>query len=161
MLTLTQNHLKELVSYNPETGIFTWLVNRNKTRIGDICGHKGLQGYIRICLNYKMYLGHRLAWFYMTGAWPVQQIDHINCVKDDNRFCNLRDVSNSENQQNQRFGQKDSASGLLGVYKNGENWRAVICVNQINTHLGTFKTPELAHQAYLTAKRELHPTNTL
>lgn len=161
MQTLTHSSLTELISYNKESGIFTWLVNRNKTRIGDTCGHKSSQGYVRICLNYKMYLAHRLAWFYVTKTWPDQQIDHINGVRDDNRFCNLRDVSNSENQQNQTRAQKDSASGLLGVYRNGENWKAVICINQCNTHLGTYATKELAYEAYLVAKRELHSTNTL
>jgi len=95
------------------------------------------------------------------GELPPKYIDHINGVRDDNRITNLRAVTAAGNAENRRRAQKNTASGFLGVARNGNNWQAYIRVNKKPTYLGTFKTPEEAHQAYLAAKRKLHATCTL
>lgn len=155
---VTLERVKELLSYDPETGVFTWKVSRNnQIRAGMIAG-KGLnsEGYHRIFIDGKFYGAHRIAWFYMMGIWP-DFVDHINWVKTDNRFANLRDVSNSVNQQNQRKAHKHNLSGLLGVSaKESGRFSANIRLNGKRHYLGTFHTAEAAHAAYLNAKCELH-----
>ena len=91
---ITQEELKELLDYNPETGLFTWNVYnniKNKTTAGTFN-----DGYIQIKIKQKIYQAHRLAWLYVYGEWPKGQIDHINGIRDDNRIENLRDVTNRE-----------------------------------------------------------------
>ena len=113
--SLTQSQLKELLHYDPDTGIFTNLVTRNgRALIGDQAGYLRPTGYVIITLNYKRYRAHRLAWLYMYGVWPKDQLDHINRVSHDNRIANLREVSNSENQQNSGI-QTNNTSGHKGV----------------------------------------------
>lgn len=116
---------------------------------------------MRITLKGKDYLSHRLAWFYMTGAWPEQEIDHINGVRDDNRFANLREADRQINCQNVRKPYKNNRTGLLGVKPSLGKFVARIYVDGKERHLGTFKTPGLAHAAYVAAKRELHKGGTI
>ena len=156
---ITQARLKELLAYNPDTGVFTWLVKSNrKIRIGDIAGHLDGKGYRRIKVEQKRYQAHRLAWLYMTGAWPVAQIDHRNGNKDDNRWDKLREATNAENQQN-RVINRNNTSGLMGVCWNRKmgKWQAQIRGAGHRRFLGLFTDPEAAHAAYLAAKAEIHP----
>jgi len=103
-----------------------------------------------------------MAWLYMTGSWPAAEIDHRNGNKSDNRWENLRDVQPVVNQQNKRRAQSNSKTGFLGVMVSGDGrFCARIRVNGRNKHLGSFRSPELAHAAYLMAKRELHEGGTL
>lgn len=155
---VTLERLKELLAYDPATGIFTWKIRRrNQIRPGTIAGKSvNDEGYHKIFIDAKSYSAHRLAWFYMTGLWP-NFVDHINGIKTDNRFANLRDVSNSENQQNQRKAHKHNLSGFLGVSSKGiGQFSANIRLNGKQHYLGTYPTAEAAHAAYLNAKRELH-----
>ena len=103
-------------------------------------------------------MAHRLAWLYTHGKWPSKYIDHINGVKTDNRIANLREADNGENMQNQRRARRNSKTGLLGVRWNraSGNYVAVITVNRHVINVGSFKTAEEAHEAYLRAKAELH-----
>jgi HNH endonuclease len=108
-----------------------------------------------------LHLAHRLAWLYVHGIWPERKIDHINGNPCDNRLVNLRDVSQAQNMQNYRKAKSGSALGIQGVTRNGTGFMAQLTVNYKNVYLGTFRTSEAAHEAYLVAKRNLHPFSTL
>lgn len=151
--------LRELFSYDENTGILTRLVTRctRNAVAGDAITRTDRHGYVVVSISHKTILAHRIAWAMCTGAWPEGDIDHMNGIKHDNRFCNLRDVSRKLNLQNQKRAHKDSKTGLLGVrqgYKG--SFYSIIYHNGATKHLGTFKTPEAAHAAYLTAKQVLH-----
>lgn len=100
--SLSHSLLKEILSYDEETGVFAWAKSRGNqyTRKGMIAGSIDSSGHRQIEINGKAYAAHRLAWFYVNGNWPEKQIDHINRVRDDNRILNLRDVDSSANMQN-------------------------------------------------------------
>jgi hypothetical protein len=156
---ITHEQLKEALSYDAETGLFTWAQRRTN-------GAEGLAGsnpdgrYITISIKRKRYYAHRLAWFFVHGEWPKNQIDHINGIKTDNRIANLREITRAENQQNQRQAHKDAkTTRLLGACRCTftKRWQAHIQVNGKQKNLGRFDTAEEAHAAYLAAKRELHP----
>jgi hypothetical protein len=156
---LTAERLRALLSYDPETGVFTRRVGRSggrgRAKAGQVAGfvRDRSKGYICICLDCRPYRAHRLAWLYMTGAWPTAQIDHIDGVRDNNRFANLREASNAENGWNGRR-HKDSTSGFKGVTRAGTAWKAQIKVSGLFIYLGRFKTPEAAHAAYVAAAQE-------
>lgn len=141
MELITLEELKRQIHYDPKTGIFTWLTDAKKGgfKAGRIAKSKDTYGYIQISINKKVYKGHRLAWFYMTGEWPKDQIDHINHIRDDNRFENLNECNNQINHRN-RPKQRNNKSGTVGVrfYKNG--WTAYIFISGYQKYLGRFKT---------------------
>jgi hypothetical protein len=161
---LTAQRLRELLDYNPDTGTFTWRVDRHvRAKAGDQAGGLDISlGYWKIGIDGKGYRGHRLAWLHVHGEWPKWQIDHINGVRSDNRIVNLRDVPPLLNKQN-RVGPSKAASGFRGVSKmtGCRGWRAEIKVKYKGIHLGIFDTPEEAHAAYLDAKRKLHDGCTI
>jgi hypothetical protein len=156
---LTAQRLRELLHYDPETGVFTWKVaNGTRAKVGAIAGSLS-KGYILVRVDALNRRAHRLAWFYVNGEWPTDEIDHINGDKSDNRICNLRCVSRSVNLQNQRQPRSDNARGLylgVGWDKARQKWRAQIKDGK-NTFLGRFNSQEEASEAYLAAKRRLHP----
>ncbi len=155
--TLTAERVREVLDYDPETGVFTRRGDTFKT-----VEHKHGLGYRTMRIDGSVLLSHRVAWLWVHGRWPVGEIDHINGVRDDNRLTNLRDVSRGYNMQNLKSAQSNNKhSGLLGVYRNRSKWIARIMVDGVYYHLGTFEIPEEAHQCYLGAKRLLHPGNTL
>jgi len=156
---VTQDRLKELLDYNSETGIFTWKVNRGGKKKGSIAGATSL-GYRNIMIDSISYQAHRLAWLYVYGKWPERDLDHINLERDDNRISNLRDVSDSENKQNQKM-YKTNTSGYKGVHwsKYDNKWRASICHNYKNHYLGTFDNPLDASKAYLEGAKKYHKYN--
>jgi hypothetical protein len=162
MTTITQNKLKNLLAYDPDTGVFTYTKARPKVRVGGIAGHrhKG-HGYIQIKINGQLYLAHRLAWLYVYGVWPVNQIDHINRDRTDNRFENLREATNAQNCQNRPV-QHNSTSGVSGVNWNKTlgKWHARISLNGQRRHVGWYKTKDEATAARLIAEAELHPYRT-
>lgn len=120
-------------------------------------------GYVIITLNDRGYQAHRLAWFYVHGRWPEHQIDHINGRKADNRIENLRDVPQTINMQNQRKCYRNNRVGLAGVYWHRRQHRfySQIRVNKKLHFLGYFDVAKEAHEAYINAKRALHPGNTV
>lgn len=157
MKKLTQEILKELIHYCPETGVFTWRERDLKwfrrecdqktwnTRFsgkkagctGDnSCGKK----YRFIVVFKIMYLAHRLAWLYMSGSFPKHEIDHVNGNGRDNRFLNIRDVSRSDNHKNTRI-PATNTSGLVGVVwdKSRNKWAARIKVNRRHINLGRYE----------------------
>ena len=154
---LTQETLKELLDYDTETGIFRWKRKRTGfATAGSQAGTVNREGYIQIMVKSKMHSAHRLAWLYVYGKWPELPVDHINGVPGDNRICNLRLVTPSQNSENQRRAKKGNISGYLGVSKHYKGWRAIISSKGEKTCLGTYKTPEEAYAVYLEAKRKLH-----
>lgn len=161
-IKLTQARLKELLHYDPETGVFTWKTSWGNRRVpGDVAGKAhNVTGYTVIRLDGVNYRGQRLAWLYQTGEWPEGEIDHINGLRSDDRLCNLRACSKAENQQN-RVSASGATSKLLGVSWSAwaKRWRAQIKFAGVVRYLGSFHTEDEAHQAYLKAKRELHTFN--
>lgn len=159
---LNAERLRELLRYDPETGVFTWLVRTSTCiKVGDVAGTTDTLGYILIRVDGVRYKAHRLAFLWMTGEWPKDMIDHINGAKGDNRFANLRPATPAENRQNQRRAKSNSQTGLLGVCRHGKRFRATIRIDGRYIHLGTFDTPDQAHETYLAAKRRLHSGCTI
>ena len=114
-------------------------------------------GYLTIFCNGFRYAAHRLAWLYVHGEWPPAHIDHINGIRTDNRISNLRSVTASVNAQNMRRAMKNSKTGVLGVTKCGNRFKAQLAIPRgSNKYLGLFKTIGEAQQAYLDAKRSTH-----
>jgi len=157
---LTQERLKELLYYHPNTGLFTRIdLSSNSVRtdlVGRLAGGPTSDGYKRINVDGRRYRAHRLVWLYMTGNWPKEEIDHKNRIRDDNRWDNIRESTSTINSQNRGGTNKWSECGLLGVTKHGDRFRAKIGVNRDSIHIGVYDTPEEAHQAYIEKKRELH-----
>jgi hypothetical protein len=156
-IPLTQERLKELLSYDPETGVFTWVSKpSSKTMIGSVAGTvRKNSGYVTIIIGRIHYFAHRLAWLYTHGAWPKNQIDHINCNPNDNRIANLRESNQSQNKANDRI-RSNNTSGFKGVSWSAERrkWQSHIMVNYRSKHLGCYHTREEAHAAYVKAAQE-------
>lgn len=152
---LTQERLKELFEYNPETGQFTRIKCKIRKLVGQKAGYLHPNGYIYLEIDYKPYRVHRLAWFYTYGKWPAEHIDHINGDKADNRLSNLREATRSQNMMNRKI-QKSNTSGLKGAYKRGRGYVATIRMGGEEVYLGFFKTPDEAHAAYCKAADEHH-----
>tara|TARA_R110000744_G_scaffold194735_1_gene313664 strand:+ start:272 stop:757 length:486 start_codon:yes stop_codon:yes gene_type:complete len=154
---ITQERLKELLSYNTATGDFTWLVDRNAgSYAGDTAGTLMNKGYIHIKVDGKMYLGHRLAWLYIHGSIPTN-LDHIDGNRVNNKIENLRPASSFQNAHNASI-RSDNNSGYKGVgfHSMTGKWRARIRYMNKRKSLGLFDTPELAHKAYCQAADKLH-----
>ena len=160
---ITFKVVKEALSYNQQTGVFIRIkATGRRCRIGEPTGWLSNNGYMSIGLNSKVYLAHRLAWLYMTGKWPKDEIDHINGNPLDNRWNNLREASSTINKQNQRKARIDNlGTGLLGAYLYKDKFRSAITVDGKQFHLGVFNTKEEAHRAYIKAKRKYHAGCTI
>lgn len=157
---LTVGRVRELLTYDSETGIFRWLVRpSSQVPAGSIAGSTDKRhGYVMIGIDTRLYFAHRIAWLYVTGAWPQHRIDHRNGFKGDNKFCNLRDVTQGVNLQNQRSPHSNNVSGYLGVSidRARGGWVATIKTDGKNKFLGRFDDPKEASSAYLAAKSRLH-----
>lgn len=148
----------DVIDYDAATGVFRWRADRrNGAKAGDPAGYLDECGYRRIQIDGRTYKAHRLALLIVNGKEPTQQVDHINGDKGDNRLCNLREVSNAENQQNVRKPRSNNKSGVLGVMRTrGNRYAAHIWSGGAQRYLGTFDSAEMAHQCYLMAKSQLH-----
>jgi len=153
---ITQEELKELLNYNPETGIFTYKKKKAKCTPGKIAGTYHVNGYTHIQLNRKIYKAHRLAWLYVYGYFP-QFIDHINCDRGDNRLCNLREATLTQNNQNTKIS-KNNTSGVKGVawHKGAKKWCATMDANGKRMYLGLFTDLELAKLVIDEARAKYH-----
>jgi hypothetical protein len=161
-MTLTQERVLGLFRYDADTGVLTRLSFAGaRGLVGEEPGYVNAQsGYRIVMIDGKNYRAHRVAWLWMTGSCP-SVIDHINGNRADNRWTNLREATGAMNAQNQRRPRADNKTGFLGVLPNGTGFAAQIQANGKSIHLGTFRTPELAHAAYVAAKREHHQGGTL
>lgn len=154
---ISQDELFEWLSYNPETGLFVWKKRpSNRVKIGDVAGSKMTIGYTSISIKNQSFTAHRLAWYYMTGDIPDMEIDHINMIKDDNRWVNLRIATKKQNTEN-RVIINSNTSGHTGVYWVGryEKWSAKIVHNGKQIHLGYFHDKIDAAKARAKAEKEL------
>ena len=158
MSDLTQARLKELLSYDPDTGIFVWIKSTDKRiSIGAVAGIVNNRGYRRIKIDGKHRRAHRLAWLYVHGVWPDGELDHMNRDKLDNRISNLRIATRSENLQNTNI-RKNNTSGVKGVWLNKvrRKWVASVHINRKYKHLGHFNTIEEATAARQAAEKEFY-----
>ena len=155
---ITQEQLKDLVHYDPLTGIFTHLKNhKGPARAGSVAGTIGNWGYRHIKLNGKRYTAHRLAWLYMTGEWPSKLLDHVNRMRDDNRWANLRLADFSQNAWNSRMPDRNT-SGHKGVYWD-PRYKAWLCqfnYKKERQYVGRFRDFQEAVEAIEKRRRELH-----
>lgn len=143
------SRVDELLSYDQDTGTFTWKIARMRGHVpGAIAGHPAQDGYRTIMIDGQAYKAHRLAWLLHTGAWPKEQIDHINRIRDDNRIENLREATKSQNQINSGI-YKNNKSGYRGVYFADGRWVAGSTKNGKSYCLGRFATAEEAHRRFL------------
>jgi hypothetical protein len=164
-LELTVQRVRELINYDPLTGVFKWGQRAghhagNRCKPSHLVGHVNKQtGYLTIRADKKLYQAHRLAWLHVYGTWPANDIDHINGNRLDNRIDNLRDVQNNVNRENVNKARSDSSTGIQGVspYKQNGRFQAQIRANGKMYSLGTFATVEEARAAYIGAKALLHP----
>jgi len=157
-MELTQERLKQLLNYKPETGEFCWVEgSRKRGRHLSRVGHKIGRGYLQVMLDGRQYLLHRLAWMFVYGSFPDVHLDHINGNPTDNRIENLRCANFTQNNQN-RGRQSSNKCGFKGVYycKKKRRWVSQICANKKKRHLGVFSSAEEAYEAYCVASRELH-----
>lgn len=157
---ITQTELLDYLSYDALTGEFFAKKASASRAVGRKLGTLHSTGYVVIRINDKLYKAHRLAWLYMTGKFPELRIDHINRIKNDNRWENLREVSHSQNCENNPI-KKSNRSGMVGVgwAKHMGKWRARIMYGYKEKHLGYFDTREAAHEAYCLAAAKYHTLN--
>ena len=156
---ITHEDLLAALNYDPLTGVFTWRSPGRRRVVGRTVGSWDMHGYLTVRLAKRSYKLHRLAWFYVTGSWPKNDIDHINGVRHDNRYSNLRDVPRKTNLENRAtIVGLPTKTGLMGAYydKRRNNYYARISHGNKNINLGCYETALEAHQSYLKAKSEIH-----
>lgn len=138
-MNITQESLKESLAYNPLCGTFFWRKTRGKVLCTSEAGHVNHYGYVVIGFCGSVHKAHRLAYLYMTGDFPPDQIDHINGDRADNRWCNLRPANSTENMQNKRR-YRNNTSGVTGVnwHRSRQKWQSTIRLHGTLTHLGRY-----------------------
>ena len=147
------DRLRELLRYEPETGMLYWRERKYPFRSSRLAGRITNKGYRVVNVRGKMYFAHRLAWLIECGRWPAIELDHINGNRDDNRMENLRECTRSQNMAAQIGARSDSKSGIRGVvfHRATGKWLAAIGVNGKRRHLGVFAEREDARTAYRAA----------
>lgn len=157
---LTADRLRFLFDYDPDTGRFTRRITVGGQRAGTSPAYVDDHGYIRFQVDGALYRAHRLAWLYVNGSFPKQDLDHRDGNRQNNRITNLRECCDSQNAQNaQSAARADNTHGYRGVSYQSQLglWQARIMVNGKSKSCGLFATPEAAHAAYVEAKLRLHP----
>jgi hypothetical protein len=161
---LTHEALRQVLHYEPLTGVFTWMVRPSRrTRAGDVAGTLDKDGHRVIKYQGRFYFAHRLAVLYMTGRWPTGIVDHRDTDPDNNRWDNLRDTDQVTNMQNQRRAMSSSKSGVLGVHWCAikQRWIASIRLASGRTIRRHHKAIAEGSAAYLELKRQHHAGCTL
>ncbi len=151
---ITQQRLKEVLNYDCETGIFIWLLNHGKRAYGRKAGTINTDGYHVIRVDGVQYMASNLAWLYMTGEWPTNQIDHSDLNGSNTKWNNLRLATQQQNNFNRGIA-KNNTSGFKGVNKVRNGYTAVIQFNKKKIRLGLYKTAEEASAAYESKAFEL------
>ncbi len=138
---LTYERLREAMSYDPETGAFTWTTKHGKVEAGDVAGYLTQRGYRDIEIDGRSYRASRLAWLYMTGSWPAHQVDHKDRCCGNDKWGNLRAATNKQNSENRSKRRDGRSSKHTGVHWSTERscWVAKICHNAKVHLLGRFK----------------------
>lgn len=155
---LTAETLRDLLSYDPVTGIFRWKPRNEDTRIGrswdtrlagKVAGCRLPVGYIYVSIGGERYYAHRLAWLYVYGVWPENIVDHRDRDRGNNRITNLREATYSQNMGNSKH-RKNNTSGLRGAFwnKRASKWNAKMKQSGRWLHIGTYNTALEAHEAY-------------
>lgn len=150
---LTADRLRDVLNYDPESGVFTWRISRKKCTAGAAAGSKRPDGYVLIRVDYIRYYGHRLAWLYMMGEWPKSIIDHIDGNPTNNSLVNLRTATPRQSSQNRRV-QSNNRTGLKGVRRSSCGFYSMIKAGHEVKYLGSFKTASAAYGAYRAAADE-------
>lgn len=158
---LSAVQVRELLAYDPETGLLTWKVEGRGTSQGRVAGSMRNNGYFRVGIRRKAYSIHRIAWLIYYGEWPKDQVDHIDGDRTNNRISNLRPASATVNSQNRVRAQANNRLGVMGVRLYRGKYQACLRLSGKYVYLGRYCTIEEARDAYLKAKRELHEGNTL
>lgn len=145
---LTAERLREVLDYDPETGVFIWKIPCCNGR-PEQAGGPSNRSYIVICVDKRRYLAHRLAWLHVTGEWPENFLDHRDLDRANNRWMNLRSCSKPQNGAN-RLKQTNNTSGFKGVTWNRQagKWKAAIGIGGKHRHIGHYDCPVAAHLAY-------------
>ena len=152
---MTHEECIKLFNYDKESGKLYWKVKPNdRTQAGAECGTVMNGGYIHITYKGKKYLAHRLIWFLQNGTWPEKQLDHINGSRTDNRFNNLREVTNRINANNLKQHRKGHLVGS-SFDKRRLKWQSYIKIDNTKKHLGYFQTQQEAHLVYVNKCNEL------
>jgi hypothetical protein len=147
--------IRAALHYDPATGAWTWKKRMcgyppwNGRHAGKSAGHRSARGYVLIRFEGKAYYAHRLAWLYVHGRWPQPEADHINGIRSDNRLCNLREATRSQNVAHEKARQKLGVKGVR--LRSSGKWGAHIEIDGRQRYLGTFDTMEAAHAAYSAA----------
>jgi hypothetical protein len=155
---ISLDRLRQVLSYCADTGVFRWKeICCRRMSVGTVAGSVKKNGYVAIRVDGVRYSAHRLAWFYVTGRWPVGDIDHINKTHGDNRFANLREATRAQNKQNSDH--TLGSSKHRGVYwiKKSKKWGSMIEIGDQRIWLGSFEAEDQAAQAYINARAEHHP----
>jgi len=153
---ITQARLKELLNYDPFTGIFTWKVHRSRlARAGSVAGTVNPNCYVAIKIDQRLYQAHRLAFLYMLGRWPKGDVLHTDGRTTDNRWHMLGEGTRAENMKDQKI-RYNNKSGVTGVSRRNSRhkWRARIKINNKEINLGYFKDKADAIAARRSAERE-------
>ena len=145
---ITADQLRETLQYDPETGQFRWLLSNGRAKQGKIAGTRHGTGYMQVSIDLHQYRGHRLAWLWMTGEWPPNEIDHIDGDRSNDRWSNLRLATSLQNK-----GNSAGRNRLKGASYDKVNckWLAQIKENSKTINLGRYDCPAAAHFAYLIA----------
>lgn len=153
---ITPERLRQILNYDPETGIFTWRQkpNRNKP-IGALAGTRHRKGHWQITVDGGRYFAHCLAWLWVYGVWPENQIDHRNAIRADNRIGNLRQATQTQNNANRQLGK--NACGYKGVslHRQSGLFRARIKIHRREHCIGYYATAPEAHRAYVAAAQSI------
>ena len=153
---LSAEYVRSILSYDPETGIFRFLIRKGgRASVGKIAGSLDKKKYHKLKIDGVLYNASRIAWLYVTGEWPSDLIDHIDRDPSNTRFANLREATYSENARNCMKPHRNT-SGFKGVSwaARHKQWRAHIRVNGRLLHIGYYRTPEAASEAYKAASHE-------
>jgi len=145
---VTQKYLKELFIYNPDTGIFTRIVDKGNEKIGSMAGYKNANGYVYISIDGKRYNASRLAFLYMEGYFPEHEVDHKNRIRNDNRWVNIRHVTKMCNSRNKSISKRNKST-ITGVSwsENRGKWISSIKASKKGQFLGHFDNLKDAVQA--------------